>query len=544
MELYGNITASLSVPRIALGLIAAGGVAVVAYAFTHYGLPAGAAVSMLPIGLCALWFSLRNPAVSMLGMLVLNYFIMYLGREFLHGVPVGLILDGALFFNLAILLLQALVHRIEWRRAGTGLTLAAAIWMVYCVLELFNPQSVSPKGWTMAIRSLAFYFFLVVALTQLTMTRYKYLKAMLAVWSVLTLIAVLKALVQKYAGFNAAENYWLFVEGGAVTHIIYTGVRYFSVYSDAANFGAGMGLAMVVFSISALYYRNPWMKVYLLAVAAAACYGMLISGTRSALAVPFAGYAVFVVLSRNFRMVLAGVFLIIAAFIFLNFTTIGQGNPIIRRARSAFNTQDASFQVRLENQARLRELMRGKPFGAGLGHGGGKAKVFAPDAPLSQVPTDSWFVMIWVETGIVGLLLHIGILLAVLFYSAHNVMWDYNFGFSLPSLPDGFMDAVTLATILACLVLGWRRLAVPASSYVTRQADWFSLLLVTGVMVTGFASAHGFGSESFMALLHVLFGEAILICLPFTRLSHAILIPFTRAYMGSESIGVRRTCDW
>ena len=414
MELYGNITASLSVPRIALGLIAAGGVALVAYAFTHYGLPAGAAVSMLPIGLCALWFSLRNPAVSMLGMLVLNYFIMYLGREFLHGVPVGLILDGALFFNLAILLLQALVHRIEWRRAGTGLTLAAAIWMVYCVLELFNPQSVSPKGWTMAIRSLAFYFFLVVALTQLTMTRYKYLKAMLAVWSVLTLIAVLKALVQKYAGFNAAENYWLFVEGGAVTHIIYTGVRYFSVYSDAANFGAGMGLAMVVFSISALYYRNPWMKVYLLAVAAAACYGMLISGTRSALAVPFAGYAVFVVLSRNFRMVLAGVFLIIAAFIFLNFTTIGQGNPIIRRARSAFNTQDASFQVRLENQARLRELMRGKPFGAGLGHGGGKAKVFAPDAPLSQVPTDSWFVMIWVETGIVGLLLHIGILLYVL----------------------------------------------------------------------------------------------------------------------------------
>lgn len=58
--------------------------------------------------------------------------------------------------------------------------------------------------------------------------------------------------------------------------------------------------------------------------------------------------------------------------------------------------------------------MRGKPFGAGLGHGGGKAKVFAPDAPLSQVPTDSWFVMIWVETGIVGLLLHIGILLYVL----------------------------------------------------------------------------------------------------------------------------------
>ena len=57
MELYGNITASLSVPRIALGLIAAGGVALVAYAFTHYGLPAGAAVSMLPIGLSLIHIS-------------------------------------------------------------------------------------------------------------------------------------------------------------------------------------------------------------------------------------------------------------------------------------------------------------------------------------------------------------------------------------------------------------------------------------------------------------------------------------------------------
>ena len=40
MELHGNITASLSIPRIAVGLLIAGGVTVIAYAFTHYGLPA------------------------------------------------------------------------------------------------------------------------------------------------------------------------------------------------------------------------------------------------------------------------------------------------------------------------------------------------------------------------------------------------------------------------------------------------------------------------------------------------------------------------
>ena len=135
------------------------------------------------------------------------------------------------------------------------------------------------------------------------------------------------------------------------------------------------------------------------------------------------GYSAFIMMSRNIKMIGAGVFLIIAAFIFLKFTTIGQGNSIIRRARSAFNTNDPSFQVRLANQAKLRELMADKPFGAGLGHGGGKAKTFAPNAALSQIPTDSWFVMIWVETGVVGILLHIGILLYILARGAYLVVF-------------------------------------------------------------------------------------------------------------------------
>lgn len=422
MESYGHIVSAASIPRIAFQGLLLGGAAAIAYAFTRFGLPAGAAIALLPAGLCLLWVSLRNPMVAMMGMLMVNYYIMGIGR-YLPTFPSGVILDAAIFYNLLILVLQAFVHRVPWRQAGSGLTLVAAVWTVYCLLELVNPETVSASGWISSFRSVAMYFLLTVVLTQITLGRYKYLKYMLAIWSVLTLTAVAKACIQKYVGFTAAENYWLWVLGGHVTHIIYTGVRYFSFFSDAANFGAGMGFSMVVFSIAALYYRNKWMKCYLLLVAAAACYGMLISGTRSALAVPFAGYAVFVLLSRNWKMVLAGIAVLFAAFVFLNFTSIGNSNAIIRRARSAFNTEDASLQVRLDNQARLMELMRGKPFGAGLGHGGGKAKQFAPDAPLSQIPTDSWFVMIWVETGIVGLLLHLGILLYILGYGAWLVLF-------------------------------------------------------------------------------------------------------------------------
>lgn len=422
MERYGSITTPVSVPRLIVWALLAGGVAVLAMTFTKYGVLAGLAVSAIPAALCILWVTLRDPGLSMLGLFVVNYFIMALTR-YAHDLPFGLILDALIFYNILIISLQAMMHRIEWKRASSGLTVVAAIWVAYCTLEVVNPESVSVAGWFSSVRSVAFYFFFITVLTQLTMSEYKYLKYMLIVWSVLTLIAVAKACIQKFIGFNAAENYWLFVLGGRSTHIIRSGVRYFSFFSDAANFGASMGLSMVVFSISALYYRNPWIKAYLLLVAAAACYGMLISGTRSALAVPFIGYTAFIMMSRNIKVIVAGILLVLAAFVFLKFTTIGQGNAIVRRARSAFNTQDASFQVRLENQAKLRELMRDKPFGAGLGHGGGKAKTFAPDAPLSQIPTDSWFVMIWVETGVVGILLHIGILLYILARGAWLVVF-------------------------------------------------------------------------------------------------------------------------
>ena len=45
--------------------------------------------------------------------------------------------------------------------------------------------------------------------------------------SALTLIAVGKACIQKFFGFNAAETHWLFVPRRRSTHIIQSGVRYF-----------------------------------------------------------------------------------------------------------------------------------------------------------------------------------------------------------------------------------------------------------------------------------------------------------------------------
>ncbi|MEG2239743.1 MAG: O-antigen ligase family protein [Alistipes sp.] len=420
MTLFDDISDHLS--QIVLYTCILAGVYGVWYAFSHFGLVGGVAVSLIPAILCVLYVTLKDPAMAMMLLFIVNYFIMGIGR-YLQDKPIGVLLDGMIAFCVLMLLFQAMYRKVDWRRAATGLTLAATIWLVYALLQLVNPESVSTSGWFSGVRSISFYFFAIVILAQIILTEYKYLRYILYIWSVLTLLAVIKSLIQKYVGFDATETYWLYVLGGSSTHIIHSGIRYFSFFSDAANFGANMGLSMVVLSISALYFENKWLKTYLFFVAAAAFYGLLISGTRSAIAVPFIGYTVFIIMSKNLKIILVGAILLVGAFSILNFTQIGQSNALVRRARSTFDTNDPSFVVRLENQAKLRVLMADKPFGAGVGHGGGKAKVFAPNSPISQIPTDSWFVMIWVEMGIVGLLLHVSILCYILLYGCWLVMF-------------------------------------------------------------------------------------------------------------------------
>ena len=91
--------------------------------------------------------------------------------------------------------------------------------------------------------------------------------------------------------------------------------------------------------------------------------------------------------------------------------------------RTAFDPNNASLQVRLENQKKLKAYLATRPFGGGIGHAGGKARKFAPKAFLSNVPADSWYVLIWAEQGIVGLTLHLLILFYIIIKASFKVMF-------------------------------------------------------------------------------------------------------------------------
>ncbi|WP_298651194.1 O-antigen ligase family protein [uncultured Proteiniphilum sp.] len=362
---------------------------------------------------------LERPILAFFCVITVNYFIMGSIR-YIPSLPAGIIMDGLLLLTLIFSLFRSRDRVIDWTGARNLLTLLSGIWLVYCILLVFNPAT-TLDDWAAGVRGLAVYLFIFPLLTAVLLNRYKYLKIFLLLWSVLTLLAVFKALMQKYIGFDPAEQYWLYVTGGSSTHIIFSGIRYFSFFTDAASFGCGMGMSMVVFSITALYIRSKSLRFYYIAVALLAGYGMMISGTRAAIAVPFVGYAFFILLSKQWKIIIPGIVLVACAFVFFKYTYIGHGNTEIRRMRSAFNvTQDASYQLRKANQAEMRVFMKNQPFGIGIG----KAKRAEPGDYMYKLPTDTSLVYVWVETGVVGLALFLLIFLITFVKGLYDVWFQ------------------------------------------------------------------------------------------------------------------------
>ena len=382
----------------------------------QYGLIPALALSFLPLIIYAIIQLVNEPTYALLGVFIANYFIMGVTR-YVTGLQGGIVIDGLLLATLFFLLLYNLNNPVSWVSLRNPLTLLTGIWLLYCLVLVFNPET-TLNHWAAGVRALAVYFFLFPVLTALLLNQFKYLKWFLFLWSVLTLLAIGKSLMQKFIGFDSAELYWLHVLGGSRTHIIYTGVRYFSFFTDAASFGCNMGMSLVVFGITALYTRSKPLRIYYIAVALLAGYAMMISGTRAAIAVPFAGFAFFVLLSKQWKIMIPGVLLILALFVFFKFTYIGHGNAEIRRMRSAFNvTEDASYMLRKQNQEKMRVFMNDHPFGIGIG----EAKRAEPGDNMYDLPTDSSMVFVWVETGIVGLILFLLIFLVVLLKGSYDV---------------------------------------------------------------------------------------------------------------------------
>jgi nitrate reductase gamma subunit len=145
---------------------------------------------------------------------------------------------------------------------------------------------------------------------------------------------------------------------------------------------------------------------------------------------------------------------------------------------------------------------------------------------------------------IVTFAFHICLIITPVFLLSHAILWGESWNISLWSLSDGVADIMTLVVVGSCIFFLVRRLVFPEVQYVTSASDYAILAIVAAPFITGFIAYHQWVNYQFFMILHIISGEIMLVAIPFTRLSHMLFSPFTRAYMGSEFGGVRNAKDW
>lgn len=292
-----------------------------------------------------------------------------------------------------------------WRNAFNVLTITQLIWILFTLFEQFAPYS----SFNDIIKNRNFFTVIPLSylLSGLLLDSPKKLKATLVLLGIYVITVAMKLYWQKSQGWDWAETKFLMTYEGWRTHLLRSGTRYFSFFSDAGNFGASMGVLCTTFCIASFALRRFWLRWFCIGVTILAAIGVVMSGTRGAIIIPFCGLFLYMLLSRNSKAIFFSILTGGIAFSILYFTEIGNENAFIRRARTAFFPQeDASYNVRVENRKRFAYYMSDKPFGIGIGnHVVDTQELMKLDEEF--IPTDSYWVDIWVANGIIGLCFHL-----------------------------------------------------------------------------------------------------------------------------------------
>lgn len=389
----------------------------------------------LALGALVLYLIFAQPKYGILTCFIVAFIVNGLGRY--ASAPFGLALDIVLLLSLFAAVFFA--SSSDWKRAKSPVVLLTFIWFLLTIFQIFNPEARSFAAWFYAVRGIALYMMIMVPLVFLIFHKEKDYDLMICFWFIGGMISALYGMKQLYIGLNSAENAWL-ASGAYETHMLFGRLRVFSFFSDAGQFGAFMGYTGIVATILALGKINNAKRIFFIATALICFYGMAISGTRGALFVPVFGFFAYLLMSKNFKVLILGAIAMGALFFILKYTFIGQGNYQVQRMRSALNPDDPSFQVRLENQRKYKEYLRTRPFGGGIGSAGYWGQRFSPGTFLAETPTDSHYVRIWAETGIVGLVVHVGVLMLIMGISF----------FKIYKIPDPLVKQKLMAIYAGC----------------------------------------------------------------------------------------------
>lgn len=413
------------------------------YQFITAGLPALAVVCLVPLIIPVIYAAFQGQMLTFWALIFINYFVQFFSKLQMlpNGIPMSIYNELLELMLIGIALID-LRKTPNFGRLWNLMFLTLLLWFGYCVLEVLNDTcglGIDVGGWYGGARMMSIQLIYACIIFTLYINDPKKLIKYLRIWAILCLFSYFWTWKQQTFGFTPTENVWLETRGKS-THLVNGITRYWSTFSDAANYGCHAAAAAVTFYIIAITTKIKRDRIFFLITALLVTKGMFASGTRTAMFCLIGGFLVFLVLSRSVKIIVPCA--IVGGFLFslLIFTDIGQGNSQIRRMRSAFNKDDASANVRSINQATIKKYIADAPWGLGLGISYDNVPANNKYNKLSTIPPDSEYVFIWVHTGPIGITTFL-ILTAIMFVGACWIVMFRIKNRSLMGIGAGFCSA-------------------------------------------------------------------------------------------------------
>ena len=373
------------------------------YNLVTSGFNSFAIVCVLPLIVLFVYVAFNWPYFVLWSLVVFNYILPFLSFNgwLPSGIPLSLYNE---LFEITLILIALIDFRKEyhWGRSVNLMAFAILLWFLLCALEVFNDTcnlGINVGAWFTGFRLMAFQLVYFLIIFSIYINSPEVLTKYLRIWACLALFSVYWAFKQKYIGLNPIENARL-ADGS--THNVNGIIRYWSTFSDAANYGCNAAATSVAFLLIGLTSKLIKERIFYIIVGLLVLWGMFQSGTRTAIGCFFAGLIAYVFLSKSVKLAVPIILFGVISFCLLVFTNIGQGNNQIRRMRSAFNKNDASANVRDINKATMAKYLKDAPWGIGIAIRSGDVPARNKYVILSNIAPDSEYVYMWIHTGRIG----------------------------------------------------------------------------------------------------------------------------------------------
>jgi putative inorganic carbon (hco3(-)) transporter len=361
----------------------------------------GPAVIAVFAGLIVLVICLVRPLMGFYITMFISCFAFYPQRIVDRYLPISISIEFLIFATYLGLLLKKKKDPADKAFYSAPSTLAMLIFMIFCLVEVFNPNMYSVLGWFLYTKRFL-EFILIYYMSFKLIDDMPKMRAFIRFWFVMSLVIALYTCKQQWIGFFGFE--WNYLNSDPRLYVLYFQGgewRKFSFLSDPAALGIEMGSAAVftmILGMGEQVLRKKW--IYFMS-ALAMVLAMEYTGTRTATFVLMGGIVFYIMMTFNQRGTFY--FLVLSTVVFFSLLFAPVDNPTLNRFRSTFRGSDeGSLIIRNVNRHKIQPYIYSHPMGGGPMTSATEGLIYNPGHPLAGFPPDSGFLKLAIETGWTG----------------------------------------------------------------------------------------------------------------------------------------------